>query len=413
MNTTTPHTTKYKNSPLGLIPEDWEVKKISEVTEYVDYRGKTPKKTDSGILLLTARNIKQGYIDYNVSKEYISEDDYANVMSRGLPEIGDVLVTTEAPMGNVAQINRLDVALAQRIIKFRAKSKVITNDYLKYYLLSEKFQRILDEKSTGGTVKGIKGSTLHKMVLISPSLQEQKAIADCLSTWDKAIEKQNALIAQKELSKKALMQQLLSGKKRLKGFSDKWKILELSKIADVRDGTHESPKYLNKGVKFITSKNIKDGELDFSNVSYISEEDADNFNRRSKVHRGDILMSMIGTIGNSVIINSEPDFCIKNVGLVKPKSINSNFLIQYFHSTLFQNYLLGKQDGGIQKFISLSGLRNLKIPNPSIEEQISIANLLKCADEELQLLKKKLEQLKEQKKGLMQVLLTGKKRLKY
>jgi type I restriction enzyme S subunit len=122
---------------------------------------------------------------------------------------------------------------------------------------------------------------------------------------------------------------------------------------------------------------------------------------------------MIGTIGNSVIINSESDFCIKNVGLVKPKSINSNFLIQYFHSTLFQNYLLGKQDGGIQKFISLSGLRNLKIPNPSIEEQTAIAKVLQCADDELRLLKKKLEQLKEQKKGLMQVLLTGKKRLKY
>jgi transcription elongation GreA/GreB family factor len=151
-------------------------------------------------------------------------------MSRGLPEIGDVLVTTEAPMGNVAQINRLDVALAQRVIKFRAKPKVITNDYLKYYLLSEKFQRILDEKSTGGTVKGIKGSTLHKMVLISPPLPEQTAIANCLSTWDQAIAAQTHLIAQKELRKKALMQQLLSGKKRLKGFSDKWKVKALNEL---------------------------------------------------------------------------------------------------------------------------------------------------------------------------------------
>ncbi len=87
----------YKQTAIGFIPNDWEVKKISDGSTYVDYRGKTPQKTVSGIILITARNIKVGYIDYDISNEYISPEDYSVVMSRGLPEIGDVLMTTEAP----------------------------------------------------------------------------------------------------------------------------------------------------------------------------------------------------------------------------------------------------------------------------------------------------------------------------
>ena len=199
---------------------------------------------------------------------------------------------------------------------------------------------------------------------------------------------------------------------RVKGFEEKWNSLKLSEIADVRDGTHESPKYQKEGIKFITSKNIKDGTLDFSNVSCISIEDANNFDKRSKVDNGDILMSMIGTIGNSVLIKSEPDFCIKNVGLIKPRKINSNYLIQYFHSKLFQNYLLGKLDGGIQKFVSLSELRGLKIPVPPFEEQKAIASILDKTTEELSQYQQKLQTLQLQKKGLMQQLLTGKVRVK-
>jgi len=108
-----------------------------------------------------------------------------------------------------------------------------------------------------------------------------------------------------------------------------WEVMELNNIADVRDGTHESPCYYENGVIFITSKNIKNGELDFSDITYISKEDAENINKRSKVERGDILMSMIGTIGNCVLVDFEPNFCIKNVGLIKPQNIDKYFLIQF------------------------------------------------------------------------------------
>jgi type I restriction enzyme S subunit len=166
---------------------DWEQSKLIDVCDYVDYRGKTPIKTDSGVFLITAKNVKDGYIDYEASQEYISEDDYEEVMHRGNPEIGDVLITTEAPCGNVAQVNRADIALAQRIIKYRGHSNCIDNTYLKHYLLSPEFQNILNAKSSGGTVKGIKGSILHQQEIKYPNYKEQVKIGQHLDTLDRLI----------------------------------------------------------------------------------------------------------------------------------------------------------------------------------------------------------------------------------
>lgn len=165
----------------------WEQRKLIEVCDYVDYRGKTPTKTEDGIFLVTAKNVKDGFIDYETSKEYISENTYEEVMRRGKPEIGDVLITTEAPCGNVAQVNKADIALAQRIIKYRGHIGVVDNTYLKHYLLSPEFQKILNAKSSGGTVQGIKGSILHQQKIIYPSYEEQKKIGQHMDSLDNLI----------------------------------------------------------------------------------------------------------------------------------------------------------------------------------------------------------------------------------
>ena len=165
----------------------WEQRKLVEVCDYVDYRGKTPTKTEDGIFLVTAKNVKDGFIDYETSKEYISENTYEEVMRRGKPEIGDVLITTEAPCGNVAQVNKADIALAQRIIKYRGHIGVVDNTYLKHYLLSPEFQKILNAKSSGGTVQGIKGSILHQQKIIYPSYEEQKKIGQHMDSFDHLI----------------------------------------------------------------------------------------------------------------------------------------------------------------------------------------------------------------------------------
>lgn len=184
---------------------------IIKIADYVDYRGKTPEKVDNGILLITAKNVKMGFIDYECSKEYVKISDYKTIMHRGSPKYGDVLITTEAPCGNVAQINNENIALAQRIIKYRAK-KNYSNNFLCFILQSETFQSKLKIMSTGGTVQGIKGSLLHKMKIPCPPLEEQTAIAEILSAQDKEIELLEKQLIQEKLKKKALMQLLLTVK---------------------------------------------------------------------------------------------------------------------------------------------------------------------------------------------------------
>lgn len=187
---------------------EWAIESLRNLCDYTDYRGKTPKKTNSGIFLVTAKNIKQGYIDYDTSREYIDESDYITVMHRGFPQIGDVLITTEAPCGNVAQIDREKIALAQRVIKYRGKKERLSNDYLCFALQSDYFQDELDKKSTGGTVKGIKGSILHTLCIYVPCLEEQQKIADFLSAFDEAISYAKQELEKWKELKKGLLQQI-------------------------------------------------------------------------------------------------------------------------------------------------------------------------------------------------------------
>ena len=194
----------------------WEQRKLIDVCDYVDYRGKTPTKTDSGNFLVTAKNIKDGYIDYETSQEYISEDDYEETMHRGKPEIGDVLITTEAPCGNVAQVNKENIALAQRIIKYRGHRNLIANTYLKYYLLSPEFQNILNAKSSGGTVKGIKGSILHQQIIKYPKYEEQVKIGQDLNAINNLITLHQRELEETKKYKKTLARLLLIGIVRVK-----------------------------------------------------------------------------------------------------------------------------------------------------------------------------------------------------
>ena len=157
---------------------------LEQLCDIVDYRGKTPKKVSDGIFLVTAKNIRKGYIDYTKSQEYISPADYESVMHRGYPQIGDILVTTEAPCGNVAQVDREDIALAQRVIKYRPKSNSLNSSYLKHILLGNEFQKKLLIAATGGTVKGIKGSLLHKLTIPVPPLETQQRIVTTLDRFD-------------------------------------------------------------------------------------------------------------------------------------------------------------------------------------------------------------------------------------
>lgn len=160
-------------------------------------------------------------------------------------------------------------------------------------------------------------------------------------------------------------------------------IVKCSEIIDVRDGTHDSPKYIDKGYPLVTSKNIKNNKIDFENINYISREDFENINKRSSVDNGDILMPMIGTVGNPVLVDTNINFAIKNVALFK---LSNNALInnKYFYYLLKSNYLIRQLEkykrGGTQSFVSLKNLRELKIPLPRLEEQERIVSILEKAE---------------------------------
>lgn len=158
--------------------------------------------------------------------------------------------------------------------------------------------------------------------------------------------------------------------------------MKLGKICDVRGGTHDSPKYQTVGYPLITSKNLTSGEIDFSNCNYIKEEDYKKINLRSEVTRGDIIMPMIGTIGNPIIVNTDIRFAIKNVALIKfNNNTLQNIYVKYFlGSDYFDFSVLRNIRGGTQKFIALKDLRDLDILVPPLELQNQFASFVEEID---------------------------------
>lgn len=160
-----------------------------------------------------------------------------------------------------------------------------------------------------------------------------------------------------------------------------WEQRKLESICDVRDGTHESPQYYSTGFPLITSKNVKEGSINYEGVQYISKTDYEKINQRSKVDKNDILIGMIGTIGNIALIRNEANFAIKNVALVKNiGEVSHVYLFHYLSSTIVQKQLQESMDGGTQKFISLKKIRSLKICISSSDEQNHIGHLFEKLD---------------------------------
>ncbi|OPY48622.1 MAG: Type-1 restriction enzyme MjaXIP specificity protein [Methanosaeta sp. PtaU1.Bin060] len=168
-------------------PADWELLPLEKcMSSIIDYRGKSPRKTTFGIPLITAKIVKNGQI--LEPNEFIAPEDYDEWMRRGLPQPGDVIMTTEAPLGEIAQLDNRKVALAQRLITLRGKPKLLDNNYLKFVMMSEFVQAKLMARATGTTVLGIRQSELRKIELPIPPLYEQRAIARILGSLDDKIE---------------------------------------------------------------------------------------------------------------------------------------------------------------------------------------------------------------------------------
>ena len=190
---------------------------------------------------------------------------------------------------------------------------------------------------------------------------------------------------------------------RFAGFTEAWEQRKLGDICDVRDGTHDSPRYVNSGHPFITSKNIKEGFINYEDVQYISDDDFNEINKRSKVSVNDILMGMIGTIGNIALIREVPDFAIKNVALIKDiNKVSCHYLYHALQSKGVTNQLSENLDGGTQKFIALNKIRELAIPFTCKSEQNKIGAYMDNIDNLITLHQRKYDKLVNVKKAMLE-----------
>ena len=206
----------YKESPLGWIPREWEVASAETLlSRIIDYRGKTPTKTEVGVPLITAKNVRMGYIDPE-PREFIAEIAYTFWMTRGIPNVDDVLFTTEAPLGNVAQIKTNDqIAFAQRVIILQSGPK-LRSSFLKFVLMSEKIQRTISKLASGTTALGIKQSVFRTVLLPYPlDIKEQKLIEGKLEALDSYLRREQEAMSKLCQQKSALMDDLLTGRVRV------------------------------------------------------------------------------------------------------------------------------------------------------------------------------------------------------
>lgn len=399
MNTTTKHTTQYKNSPLGLIPEDWEIIEFGKFAE----RGKNQylPKLNENLKCLELEHFEQGtgnILGYvNSSEQKSNKNKFVK---------GQVLFGKLRPYLKKYWLTEFEGVCSSEVWVLNSKSNKCTNEYIFRLVQSNRFIQVTNV-SSGSKMPRADWDYVSNFPFSIPPLPEQKAIADCLSTWDKAIEKQSALIVQKELAKKALMQQLLSGKKRLKGFSGEWKEYHLKDLFSERNETG----YLDLILLSVGSNGIYPQSEAVKKDS--SNEDKSKYKR---ICINDIGYNTMRMWQGRSALSSLEGIVSPAYTVLKPNENTYSLYFSYlFKTPKLMNLFWRNSQGLVDDTLNCKykDFARIKYFLPEIEEQTAIANVLQCADDELQLLKKKLDQLKEQKKGLMQVLLTGKKRLNY
>lgn len=343
---------------------EWKEYLLEDIIDtFIDYRGKTPKKSESGIPLVTAKVIKSGKI--LTPNEFIKEDEYENWMTRGYPKKNDVVLTTEAPLGEVALIKDENIALAQRIITMRGNSDVVSNVFLKYYFQSDQGQYELDSRASGTTVLGIKASVLRQVPVFLPSLPEQRAIAEVLSSLDDKID----LLHRQNQTLEALAQTLFR-QWFIEEAQDDWEEVELGEVIKIQNG------YAFKSKSFVTSsnnriikiKNIQSGVVDLNNSVFIPDEIAESVNKKFRLGESDILIAMTGAeIGKLGVIGHSPNrlFLNQRVGKLFAEDKRIEILGYYYlTSEEGQNHIIHTASGSAQPNISASGIEKMKIELP-------------------------------------------------
>jgi len=380
---------------------DWKIYTLGDVCEF--YNGKAHEK-------IIDKNGK--YIVVN--SKFISTNGKVikktNYIISPLIKGDIVLVMSDVPNGKaLAKCFLIDknntYSLNQRICAIR--SSKFYNKFLFYQLNRNRYFLEFDN---GENQTNLRKNEILNCPLFLPPLSEQKRIVKILDKAFAAIDKAIANTQKNLQNSKELFNSYLNNIFSNPGKA--WEEKKLGEIYDVRDGTHDSPKYHSEGHALITSKNLKKEGLNFNKVKYISKTDYLNINKRSAVKKGDVLFAMIGTIGNPIVVEVEPKFAIKNVALFKvPPEKDSYFLKYYLESYVTIKRMISEAKGTTQKFVSLGYLRNFQILIPNIKEQKSIVKKLDTLSSKTKRLEsvyqQKLKNLEELKKSILQKAFNG------
>lgn len=407
------------------VPESWKWVKVGNVGSWSS--GATPSRTNpayygGSIPWLKTGDLNDGFIQE--VPEYITDLALEKTSLR-LNPIGSVLMAMYGATIGKLGILEIPVTTNQACCACIPYAGM-NNKYLFYYLMSMRQSYI--GMAEGGTQPNIsKEKIVNSLIPLPPAEEQRRIVAKIeellpyVERYAAAYEKleqfnakfpedmkksilqyaiQGKLVEQRpeEGTGKELYRQIQTEKQRLikEGkikkekplpkitedelpfdIPESWKWCRLSDVIDVRDGTHDSPKYVPVGIPLVTSKNLINGVIDYGNVKYITQEDADKINVRSMVDDDDILFAMIGSIGNPVLVKKDREFCIKNMALFK-RFANTDISMRYVYWFLFYaQYKLKKEaSGGVQSFISLSRFREYLIPLPPVAEQNRIVDKL-------------------------------------
>ena len=396
--------------------ENWKLTNLGDVANFVrgPFGGSLKKEffVDEGYAVYEQQHAIRN--QFHSVRYFIDENKFKEMKRFELHE-NDIIMSCSGTMGKVAIVpNNIQKGIINQALLKISPSNKLDSKFLENYMKSVTFLNYLNAEVKGVAIKNVASvKDLKQIPILLPPLTEQQAIVEKLDFAFDAIEKAKANIEKNIENAKELFQSKLNEIFSPKGEGNKkWVFKKLSDIFDVRDGTHDSPKYQESGFALVTSKNLKKGKITLDKIKFICEKDYININKRSNVSKGDILFAMIGTIGNPVVIVEEPDFAIKNVALIKSnKENNSYFFSYYLDLEMVIKKMQDESKGTTQRFVSLGYMRNFEVPCPKIEIQNKIVKQIDQLSEQTDLLqekyKQKLANLEELKKSILEKAFKG------
>lgn len=375
------------------IPPNWQQVKLADIGEFKNGVNKSKDDFGHGFPFVNLMDIF-GFSSIK-NKDFSLVNVNVNELENYNLKKGDVLFVRSSvkPEGvglaTLVEEDLKNTVYSGFIIRFRTKSGLLIDKFKKFVFQSPYFRNNLIASSSVSANTNINQDSLNKLTIKLPPIEEQNRIVSVLETWDKAIEKLSKKIEVKKQIKKGLMQDLLTGKKRLKGFSDQWEIKKLGDVSIVKKGDS------------ITKKDITAGNIP---VIAGGQQPAYYHNQSNRTGKT-ITVSASGAYAGYIDYYNQPIF-VSDCTSIKEKDVDIDFV--YLYLKLKQQYIYSLQSGGAQPHVQPKDLQSVKIEFPkSKEEQKAIAKILTTTDNEIQELEKKLQIIKEQKKYLLNNLVTG------